>query len=142
MKKSILLLFAAVVLISCVSGEPKSLKLNSDACDFCKMTIANGKFGAELITKKGRYYKFDDVSCMIHFVKSDTTVSYKAFFVCNYLIDNTLIPAEKCYFLKGKSINSPMNGNAIAFVSKQEALQYQSKYKATLLSWKELYSSY
>jgi copper chaperone NosL len=142
MKKSAFMLFASLVFISCVSGEPKPLQLNSDACDFCKMSISNGQFGAELVTQKGRYYKFDDVACMIHFAKSNTMVPYKAFFVCDYLIDNTLVPVEKCYFLKGGTIKSPMNGNAIAFSSKKEAQRYQSKFNATLLSWKELYSSY
>ena len=142
MKKSVYLLFASLVLISCISGEPKSLQLNSDACDFCKMTIASGQFGAELITQKGRYYKFDDVACMIHFAKSNTIVPYKAFFVCDYLMSNTLVPVEKCYFLKGGIINSPMNGNSIAFTSKKEAERYQSKFNAAILSWEELYSSY
>lgn len=127
---------------SCVSGEPKALQLNSDACDFCKMTIASGQFGAELLTLKGRYYKFDDVACMIHFAKSNTVVPYKAFFVGDYLMDNTLIPAEKAFFIKGGSINSPMHGNAIAFTSEKEALKYQLKYKAIPLSWKALYNSY
>ena len=30
------------------------------------MKIADGKFGAELITTKGRIYKFDDIHCMIN----------------------------------------------------------------------------
>ncbi len=142
MKKLALFFILPLVLVSCVSGESKPIQLNSDSCDFCKMTISNGQYGAELITQKGRYYKFDDVACMIHFAKSNTIVPYKAFFVSDYLMTNTLIPAEKSFFLKGGSINSPMNGNAIAFVLEKEALSYQSKYKATLLSWKELYSSY
>jgi copper chaperone NosL len=141
MKKSAFLLFASLVLISCVSGEPKPLQLNADVCDYCKMTIASGQFGAELITQKGRYYKFDDIACMIHFAKSNKVVPYKAFFVGDYLMDSALIPVEKCYFLKGGTINSPMNGNAIAFTSKNEAERYQSKFNAAILSWKELYSS-
>ena len=72
--KSILSLVTILLLVSCSSSEPKPIKLNSDTCDFCKMTIANGKFGAELITQKGRCYKFDDVSCMIQFSKSSVCV--------------------------------------------------------------------
>ena len=142
MKKTALILIVLSVLFSCASGEPKPLQLNSDTCDFCKMTIANGQFGAELITQKGRYYKFDDVACMIHFAKSNTVVPYKAFFVCDYLKDNTLMAVETSTFLKGGDINSPMHGNAIAFTTKKEAQRYQPQWKAELLTWKELYSSY
>lgn len=141
MKKSVYLLFASLVFISCVSGEPKPLQLNTDACDNCKMTISNGQFGAELITQKGRYYKFDDIACMIHFVKINTEVSYQSFFVCDYLKDCKLLPVENCIYLKGGSIKSPMNGNVIAFSSKKEAAQYQPKFNAVLSTWKELYSS-
>ena len=35
----------AFLMVSCGSNEPKPINLNTDMCDFCKMTIANGKFG-------------------------------------------------------------------------------------------------
>lgn len=142
MKKLVFMFFASTLLISCVSGESKPLQLNSDSCDFCRMTITNGQFGAELITQKGRCYKFDDVFCMVQFAKSNTSVNYQSYFVCDYLMKNKLISVEKCIYLKGDSIKSPMNGNAIAFSSKKDALHYQSKYNAVILTWKELYNSY
>ena len=142
MKKIAWSLFASVVLISCVSGEPNPLKLNSDACDFCKMTIANRQFGAELITPKGRYYKFDDVACMIHFAKSNPTVTSPFLFVGDFGLNSKLVPVENCIYLKGGTIKSPMNGNSIAFSSKKLAQQYRSKYKADLVTWNELYSSF
>lgn len=130
------------ILTSCGTDGPKSIKLNSDTCDFCKMTISNGKFGAELITKKGRYYKFDDVTCMIQFAKSNTAVPYKSFYVADYSKDNTLIPADQSFFLKGGTISSPMRGNAIAFSTKKEASAFQQKFNAELKTWKEIYSTY
>ena len=33
----------------------------------CKMTLVDKKFGAEVVTKKGKVYKFDDLNCMIKF---------------------------------------------------------------------------
>ena len=76
--KSLFIVLITFLMVSCGSNEPKPINLNTDMCDFCKMTIANGKFGAELITQKGRYYKFDDVSCMVQFAKS-SEVPAKAF---------------------------------------------------------------
>lgn len=130
------------ILVSCGTDEPKPIKLNADTCDFCKMTISNGKFGAELITEKGRFYKFDDVVCMIQFAKSNTVVPYKSFYIADYSKDNTLIPAEQSFFLKGGTISSPMRGNAIAFSSKNAATEFQVKLNAKLMTWKEIYSSY
>ncbi|NJO25793.1 MAG: hypothetical protein HC867_08590 [Bacteroidia bacterium] len=34
------------------------------------MGMADFRFGGEVITKKGRIYKFDDMRCMIDFLKS------------------------------------------------------------------------
>ncbi len=142
MKRVAFILFTIGVLNSCNSNEPKPIKLNSDSCDNCKMTISNGKFGAELITEKGRHYKFDDISCMVKFAKSGTTIPAKVFFVNDYLQDNTLIAADKAFYLKDGDINSPMRGNKAAFSSKQEAEQYQTKLKATPTTWGDIYSSY
>ena len=142
MKKVVLALFTVFCISSCSSNEPKPLKLNSDSCDNCKMTISNGKLGAELITEKGRYYKFDDIACMVKFAKSGTTVAAKSFYVSDYLRDNTLIPAEKAFYLKGGTITSPMRGNTVAFSTKQEADQYKTKLNATSSSWDEIFNSF
>jgi len=142
MKKIAFILFTISVLNSCNSNVPKPIKLNSDSCDNCKMTISNGKFGAELITQKGRHYKFDDIACMVKFAKSGTVVAAKSFYVNDYLQDNTLIPAEKAFYLKDGSINSPMRGNIAAFSTKQDAEQYQNKLNAAPSSWDEIFNSF
>lgn len=131
-----------LTLISCGSNEPKPIKINSDSCDFCKMTISNGKFGAELITKKGRYYMFDDLACMVQFAKSNTAVPNQFFFVNDYLKDNTLIPAETAHFIKGGKINSPMRGNIAAFSSDKEQNEFGQKLEAQRITWSEVYNAY
>ena len=142
MKTFALACIAILTLMSCGSNEPKPIKINTDACDFCKMTIANGKFGAELITKKGRYYKFDDLACMVQFAKSNTVVPYQSFFVNDYTKDNTLIPAETAFFIKSDEINSPMRGNMAALATAAEQSEYAKKFNAQPLSWSEVYNSY
>lgn len=142
MKTFTLTCIALLTLISCGSNEPKPIKINTDACDFCKMTIANGKFGAELITKKGRYYKFDDLACMVQFAKSNTVVPYQSFFVSDYLKDNTLIPAETAFFIKSDKINSPMRGNMAAFSAATQQSEYGKKFEAQTLNWSEVYNAY
>lgn len=142
MKPIALACIAFLSLASCSSKEAKPLKINTDACDFCKMTIVNGKFGAELITQKGRYYKFDDLACMIQFAKSNTVVPYQSFFVSDYLKDNTLIPAETAFFIKSDQINSPMRGNMAALATAAEQSEYAKKFNAKPLNWTEVYNSY
>lgn len=137
-----LILMLLTTLYSCTSYEPKPIKLNVDSCDFCKMTISNSKFAAELITVKGRVYKFDDVSCMIKYAKANTNVDYKVLYVNDYLIENKFIEVEKGFYLKGGTISAPMGGNLVVFSSNEEAAQYQSKLKAQPSTWKEIFNSY
>ncbi|WP_333878868.1 nitrous oxide reductase accessory protein NosL [Flavobacterium sp.] len=142
MRTFALSLITLLTLISCGSNEPKPIKLNIDSCDFCKMTIANGKFGAELITQKGRYYKFDDLACMVQFAKSNTVVPYQSFFVNDYLKDNTLISVEAAFFIKSDKLNSPMRGNMAAFSTAAQQGEYTKKLGAQTLTWSEVYNTY
>ena len=137
MKKiSYFLLF--ILVVSCAPQGAEPIKLNADGCEFCKMKIADGKFGAELITAKGRIYKFDDMHCMINYHKENSATNIQSFFIHDFNQDNTLIPAETAYYVKGGEINSPMRGNIIAVQSDKEAKQLAEKFEANPISWSEI----
>lgn len=140
--KSFLIALITIFLVSCGANEPKPIKINSDSCEFCKMTIANGKFGAELITEKGRCYKFDDVACMVQYVNENATSPIASFYVNDYLKDNTLIPVETSFFLKGGTINSPMRGNLAAFSTADKQKEFQTKLNAEIMTWEQVFNSY
>lgn len=127
--------------ISCNTNEPKPIKLNVDNCDFCKMTISNGKFASELITEKGRCYKFDDVSCMIKYAKENSDTKVKNFFVMNYLNDSQFLPVEKAFYLKGETIRGPMGGKVVAFDSNENAIKNQAGFSAEITNWSAIYNS-
>ncbi len=135
-KLSFFLIF--LIMVSCSPKGAEPIKLNSDGCDFCKMKIADGKFGAELITTKGRIYKFDDMHCMVKYHKENTAVQIQSFYIHDFSQDNVLIPAETAYYVKGEQINSPMHGNIIAVKTEDEAKQLATKYSASPITWKEI----
>lgn len=130
----LLLLF----MMSCAPERPKPIKLNTDNCESCKMTISNGKFAAQVLTKKGRHYKFDDVACMIRFMNENHQHEYAGCYVGDYLQDNTQIPAETAFYLQGGKINSPMRGNVAAFSNKEQADQYWDQLEADAATWEEV----
>lgn len=126
------------LLISCGKKEAEPIKLAIDGCSFCKMKIADGKFGGELITTKGRVYKFDDIHCMMNYCKENETTKVESFYIHDFNQSNVLIPAETAFFVKGGDINSPMHGNTIALKTKEEALALAKKFNATPVSWSEI----
>lgn len=136
--KNVFYFLLLALTFSCAKKEAEPIKLNADGCEFCKMKIADGKFGAELITEKGRVYKFDDMHCMINYHKDNTATKVKNFYIHDFNQENILIPAETAFYVKDGSINSPMHGNIIAVQTKEEAAQMAEKFNANPSSWNEI----
>lgn len=130
-----LVLLLSLSFMSCGDFKVVPIKLNTDSCDFCKMSIADGKYAAEVITQKGRVYKFDDIMCMVNYTKENANTKIAAYYVNDFAQDNTLIPAETAFFLSGGDIQSPMHGGIIAFSKENEAIEFGTKLNAKPIAW-------
>ena len=136
---AIIALFAILLLSSCSDNKPEFIKLNQDNCDYCKMTIASGNFASEIKTKKGRAYKFDDISCLVGYLKENTKVAEGAtLYINDYLSENNFIDVNKAFFIAGENIGSPMGGNIAAFTTKELAMEYLQKLSAKEITWSEI----
>ena len=133
-----LVLLLSLSFMSCGDFKVVPIKLNADNCDFCKMSIADGKYAAEVITQKGRIYKFDDIMCMVNYTKENSNTKMEAFYVNDFAQDNNLIPAETAFFLSGGAIQSPMHGGIIAFSKENEAVEFGTKLNAKPIKWEAI----
>ena len=99
-------------LFSC-STEPKPIQYGVDLCQTCKMGIMERGFAAEIITKKGKVYKFDDVGCQVLFLNSGVVKPEDCahILVIKHGTDQEFINANNAVFLSGSKIKSPMNFN-------------------------------
>lgn len=123
------------------SAGPKPIRYGQDQCAYCKMTVSDARFSTQLVTKKGRAYNFDDVQCMIAFVKEGTVKreDVAGFYLPDYSNDNRLLPAEKMFLLKSESLKSPMRGNIAAFGSQEDLEKAKAEHKGDLLTWDSLW---
>ncbi len=137
MKKPLYILIVGFF-ISCNSKGPEAIVLNSDDCSSCKMQIADGKFGSEIITAKGRVYKFDDVFCLKKYLKDNPTTEVKNYYIHDFSDDNNLIDATTAFYSMGGSINSPMHGNIIATKSEEDAAKFASEFQSQPATWNEV----
>jgi len=55
--------FVAVLVAACGVAGPVPLEWDEASCTHCHMTLADRRFGAEVVTTKGRALQFDDVGC-------------------------------------------------------------------------------
>jgi copper chaperone NosL len=131
--------FVALLLVftSCNVG-PQAINYGSDGCHFCKMTIVDKVHAAEIVTKKGKIYKFDATECMIHFMKEFDIAEIKLYLSNNYSEPEVLIDATTATFLISKNIPSPMGAFLSAFKTEKEAEKIQTEKGGTLYSWNQL----
>ncbi len=142
MKKLMVILITSL-LFACDSG-PEQLKYGTDACHFCKMTLMDDKFGAELVTTKDKVYKFDDMNCFLNFYNSGAVKEedMQFLFVVDYDSPGQLINAKNAFYLKSEGIRSPMNGQIASFVTQSKMNEYKEKVNGTYLTWGELVTQY
>jgi copper chaperone NosL len=134
-----LLGFSLLAWTGCAS-KPEPLQAGHDVCSFCKMTVTDVRFGGEVITKKGKIYKFDDIICMKNYLKSNLKSSeqIKYNLVTNYLKPQELLSVEQAVFYQDFALRTPMGSNACAFSSKTEAIQFKESKEGKIIDWQSL----
>jgi copper chaperone NosL len=130
----------SLLVISC-SPKTEEFIYGKDNCYFCKMGIVDPKYGGEVVTKKNRVYKFDDVICMARFLSSgllkEKDIAHKV--VVNFEKQNDFIDTDKAVFWSGPELRSPMGGNAAAFNSEEAAQKAKGQKEGQLFHWDDLF---
>lgn len=125
------------VLISCKqSFEP--IDYGKDACAHCKMTIVDKRYAAELLTGKGRVYKFDDIHCLKQYLDEQGSAVDAAarIFVAPYGGNRpNFLDATKAVFLQSDFFGSPMNGHYAAFASQTDAKHLSDSLTINAFEW-------
>ncbi len=132
-------LIVILFLISC-NTNPEPFHAGKDNCHACKMAISDTRFGGELITKKGKIYKFDDLHCLAGFLGSKTVddKDIAQTLTINFDKPNSFIDVNKAVFLRGEAVKSPMGSNAAGFSSKADALRVGETMKGEVVDWTTL----
>lgn len=140
------LLFSGLVAICCIACkvEPEPIAYGTDSCYSCKMTIMDRKFGAEVVTRKGKIFKFDDVNCLVNFLNSgaveEREVQYKL--VVDFSQPEKLIAAGEAFYIKSAEIKSPMASQVAAFETNELQKEYKKQWNGIYLTWGELTTQY
>ncbi|MCB0446782.1 MAG: nitrous oxide reductase accessory protein NosL [Gelidibacter sp.] len=133
-------ILALLLMVFSCNVAPQAIDYGQDGCHFCKMTIVDKVHAAEIVTTKGKVYKFDATECMVNFMNDFDTSEVELYLSNNYTEPEALIDATKATFLISKEIPSPMGAFLSAFKSKEDAKRFQSEKGGTLYTWDELLS--
>jgi copper chaperone NosL len=134
---------AAIFFIACLSSctaRPEPIKTGVDNCYFCKMTISDEKFGAEVLTKKGKIFKFDDIHCILSYLKTNEVKpkNIKDIYLSDFCANHQLINSRAALLLKSDNLKSPMNGNIAVFDNNDSLQKIQQRFGGSIVNWKEL----
>lgn len=137
MKKTVLFLVFIILIFGCTVA-PSKIEYGKDACHFCKMTIVEQTHAAQIVTKKGKPFKYDAIECMLNDLTERNTSDIEYFLVTDYLSPAKLIDAKKAVYLISKGIKSPMGANLSAFETKEKANKYVTVTDDQLYNWSEI----
>jgi len=136
---TILLGIAAIMWFSGCSPEPRAIRYGAEACQTCKMTLVEKRFGGELVSKTSKVFVFDDLNCLLKFYHHEIAMEDLAFtLVVDYEHGGELMNAGQTFFVKLSDLRSPMAGNVAAFKSYERAMEFKNTRGGILLGWAEV----
>ncbi|MGV8946246.1 MAG: nitrous oxide reductase accessory protein NosL [Lutibacter sp.] len=135
--KSLVGLFALLLVISC-KVEPEAIEYGKDQCSFCKMNIVDKTHSAQLVTTKGKQFKFDAIECMVNYLGENSEENTALLLVANYGNPGEMIEAQTASYLISSEIKSPMGANLSAFSTSEKANELQQKHSGEIFTWEPL----
>ena len=137
-------LFLLIFLTCSCSVKERPVSYGSDECAYCKMTIMDHRYGAELVTRKGKVFTFDAAECLIEYLYQNEDLMQIARYtlVTSYTEPDQLIAANGAIFLVSKEMPSPMGAYLTTFSSRDVAEEYQLNKGGKLYSWDELFMDF
>lgn len=135
-------LIAGLFLAGC-NPKPEKIAFGKDNCAECKMTIMDPKFGGEIVTKKGKVYKFDDAHCIAVFLERrgvELNNIHQTLFT-DYNNSNDFVEVKSVGFVVSSQLKSPMGSNAAAFKNEAEAKKKSEQIEGSkVTNWATLYN--
>ncbi len=128
-----------LLLATACSQEPAEVHYGSDECAHCKMMITDEQFAAQIVTDKGKVYKFDAIECMaVYDQQNESELEGAIRYVSDYNNPGNWLDAEEAQFVKSEVVNSPMGESLLGFSSQKEAQEHVNEKPGKLMNWAEV----
>ena len=132
-------LLGGLSLMACSSGSPMPVDIvPEDMCQRCKMAISEKRLAAEFLGQDGLAFKFDDISCMVHFLKSRSDKPPVAAIFVTDFDSGAWIRADVAFYIRSDRLKTPMGGGAAAFKDHSKAEAEATGYQVSVMRFEEL----
>ena len=131
-----MLLLSLALLWGC-EPAPEAIRYGEDGCTRCKMLIMDQKFGAELVTAKGKVYTFDSIECLAAFYLNEDIpkTAVHSLWVTSFDQPGQLTEASTAVYLHSERLPSPMGMNLSGYPSNSSAQRMQAQVNGDILDW-------
>jgi copper chaperone NosL len=128
---------AMILLLAACAIKPSPIEFGVDTCDYCRMTISDERYGSEIVTKKGRVYKYDAVECMAAAVLAGDidNASVSMYLTIDHASPQELVDATSAVYLHSPTLRSPMGMNLTSFATREGANHTAERFPGDLLTW-------
>lgn len=133
----------AVAAMACAAPAPGVIHYDADACEHCRMTISDPRFAAQLVTRTGKRYLFDDPTCVAAFVEAGSVApdDVHSIWVNDHAHPGSHVNVTDAVFVVSDRIRAPMNGGTAAFAAAADAAALQSATAGCLARWSDVLRS-
>lgn len=125
---------------ACGAPGPRPLAFGQEECGHCHMTLADPRFAAELVTRTGKTFPFDDIGCMAtHIATGGVDPSdVHSLWVYDVTRADSLLPLSAVVLLAQDSIATPMDHGIVAVRPGPAADSLRVRVAGQVLSWDEV----
>ena len=138
MRRFFLLSIISLLFISC-EISPQKIEYGSDACHYCDMTIVDRQHAAQLVSGKGKAFKYDAIECMVHSYQQDMNdTEIELYLAADFNEPGQLMDATMATYLVSEQIQSPMGANLSAFKNADDAEKKKEEFTGKTYTWEEI----
>ena len=105
---------AATLLAACAPAGPRPIAYDEESCGYCRMTISDPRFGAEVRTSTGKVHIFDSIECLAAYVRAADESRLQGVWVSDYERPGTFVAADSATFWRVGGGVSPMGKGLLA----------------------------
>lgn len=132
-------LLAAALVAACASDAPQPIAYDVDACAQCRMQITDTRYGAEIVTRRGKAVKFDAIECLTEYYKQAAAAGdVRSVWVIDFRRPGTFIPAAGARYLQVPGGKSPMGRGLLATATDEGVAELKAALGGTVMRWSDL----
>ena len=129
----------AAAAAACAPPGPRDIVTNTDACDYCRMTISDVRFAGQFITAKGKVYAFDAIDCLAAFTIANRAPADGAdIWVADYNRPGHWVAAEKALFVRSEKSRAPMGISIVSFAAEADTAEIRRDFDGTPIRWTDV----